>query len=279
MPNFGYHLARLKGNARRRLYRALLTRITRQRLNPPRSLPLEVFSYSGESALPEQVASIRSLLRHAGRPKRFTVVSDGSHTPESVQLLKGIDPSVTVQCSAQPPPGRWPETLRRYLATHPTGKQLALIMSLPNDTPALYLDSDVLFFAGAIDLIGRATDTNVPAYYLADCQFSGDRRLLRDPAEEHDPVNTGVLLLFQKLDWSFALDRFLELDREPQFFTNQTLTHLAMHANRARPFDPAKYVLQLDDQFIYPDQHANGSVALRHYASPVRHKFWTTLRF
>ena len=279
MLNFGYHLARLNGSARRRLYRALLPLIVRRRLNPAHSTPLDVFSYSSEAMLPEQIASIRSFLRHIGRPKSFTVVSDGSHAKCSIQLLQDVDPSVTVQLSIQPPPGQLPQKFRRYLMTHSTGKQLALMMSLPPNGPVLYVDSDVLFFDGAVDLILRAREKNLPAYYLADCQFSGDGRLLRDPAEEREPVNTGALLLFQKLDWSLGINRFLELDGEPNFFTNQTLTHLVMHANGARAFDPAKYVLRLDDQFVYADRYADAALALRHYVNPVRHKFWTSLRF
>ncbi len=279
MPNFGYHLARLKGNARRRLYRALLPMIVDRPLNPSRSIPLDVFSYSSEATLPEQIASIRSFVRHVGRPKRFTVVSDGSHAKCSIELLQKVDPSVTVQLSIAPASADWPEEFRRYLTTHATGKQLALLMSLPTNGPALYVDSDVLFFNGAVDLAVRAKSKNLSAYYLADCQFSGDARLLRDVSEQREPVNTGALLLFQKLDWSPGLDRFLELDGEPNFFTNQTLTHLVMHANRARPFDSAKYVLQLDDQFLYEDRHADAKLALRHYVNPVRHKFWTSLKF
>jgi hypothetical protein len=128
-------------------------------------------------------------------------------------------------------------------------------------------------------VIARAADRDVPAYYLLDCQFSGDPRLLRDASEQSEPVNTGVLLLFDRLDWSLSIRRFLELEGEPNFFTNQTMTHLTMHANRARCFDPAKYILQLDDQFVYADRYAGAALALRHYVNPVRHKFWTSLRF
>jgi len=277
MPNYGYHLARFKGTILRQLYRAFLPVIVRRRIHPLRSIALDVFSYSGESALPEQVASLRSFLRHIGRPKSFTIVSDGSYSDRSVRLLEQLDPSVSVQLSILPPPDQLPEEFRQYLITHPTGKQLALIMSLPANGPALYIDSDVLFFPAAADLVTRATTKNVPAYYLADCQFSGDARLLRNSNEQKDPVNTGLLLLFEKLDWSLGIDRFLKLEGKPNFFTNQTITHLTMHANGARPFDSVKYVLQLDDQFIYPDRYAGAALALRHYVNPVRHKFWTSL--
>jgi hypothetical protein len=278
MPNFGYHLARLNGRLRRRIYRARLPRIVRHPVRSTRGVMFDVFSYSGESTLPEQVASIRSFLRHVGRPKRFTVVSDGSHTDRSVRLLKEVDASVQVRLPRQAIPNAFPEKLRSYLATHPTGKQLALIMSLPEDGPCLYVDSDVLFFDNGADLIAKAADRNSPAYYLLDCQFSGDPRLLRDPTERNEPINTGVLLLFKQLDWSISIRRFLELEGEPNFFTNQTMTHLALHANGAVCFDPAKYVLQLDDQFVYADRYASASLALRHYVNPVRHKFWTSLK-
>lgn len=275
MPNFGYHFARAEGSAVRAFYRGLLNRLPA--IEPKRAFPLEVFSYSGEAALPEQVASIRSFLRHVGRPVHFTVVSDGTYSQESRRLLKRLDPSVSISDAREWIPDDLPDEIQPYLTTHPTGRQLALIMSLPKSAPALYFDSDILFFAGANDLLGYVETSGVPAFYMADCQFSGDERLLRDPAEETDPVNTGFLLLFQKLDWSASVRRFLELEGEPTFFTNQTLTHLAMHANGAAPFDPRKYVLQLDDQFIFPDRYANPAIAVRHYVNPVRHKFWTSL--
>lgn len=278
MPNFGYHLARLKGNALRWVYRAFLPLIARSGVASMRPVALDVFSYSGEAALPEQVASIRSFLQHVGRPKSFTVVSDGSHSRQGIRWLEAVDPTVTVQLSPPAPPEDLSEKFRRYLSNHPTGKQLALIMSLPANGPALYIDSDVLFFDSAFDVAERATDQGVSAYYLADCQFSGDARLLRSEQEQQEPVNTGVLFLFQQLDWSASMRRFLELESDPNFFTNQTLAHLTMHANAARALDPARYVLQLDDQFVYADRYAGATLALRHYVNPVRHKFWTSLK-
>jgi hypothetical protein len=276
IPNFGYHLARWKGDALRRSYRALLPIIVRSKLNPPRMLAFDVFAYSNEEMLPEQIASIRSFLRYVGRPKSFTVVSDGSHSDRSVRLLESVDPTVFVTKASQPPSGL-PERFQRYLVHHPTGKQLALIMSLPRDGAALYVDSDVRFFPAAAELSEQGQARDVSAYYLADCQFSGDQRLLRDATEQKEPVNTGVLFLFKKLNWSLSISRFLELEGEPSFFTNQTMAHLTMHANAALHFDPAKYVLQLDDQFVFSDRYANPSLALRHYVNPVRHKFWTSL--
>lgn len=277
-PDFSYHFARLEGKCCRQTYHALLPMIVRQPVHAPRAVPLSVFAYSNEDSLPEQVRSIRSFLRYAGRPASFTVVSDGSHSASSIRLLKRIDPIVSIRPSSDFLPSGLPEKFRHYVTSHPLGKQLGLIMSLPRNGPALYADSDVLFFPGASELMRCISTPNVSAFYLPDCQAcSADPRMFRDPQEELHPVNTGLLLFFQKLDWSLGIRRYLELKSEPTFFTNQTITHLTMHANRARPFDSREFVLQLDDQFVYPDRYASRDLTLRHYVNPVRHKFWTTL--
>ena len=275
MPNYGYHLARAKGRAVRGLYTAFLANLPP--VNPARNFPLEVFSYSGDATLPEQVASIRSFLRYVGRPVRFTVVSDGTHSEASRRTLTRIDSCVSLDDASRWIPANLPDSLRPYLTGHPTGRQLALIMSLPTDAPVLYCDSDVLFFPGAQDLHSYLDANHIPAFYQADCRFSGDERLLREPAERNNPVNTGFLLLFRKLDWALGLERLMSLPNSPNFFTNQTVTHLTMHANGAASFDAHKYVLQLDDQFVFADRYASPAIALRHYVNPVRHKFWTSL--
>jgi hypothetical protein len=275
MLNYGYHLARAQGGATRAIYRALLPSIARRRISGRVEVPLSVFSYSGESTLPEQVASIRSFLKYVGRPKKFTVVSDGTLSARGIAILKGLN--CVIANVAQWLPQDLPTKVYPYLTTHPTGKQLALVMSLPVDGPALYIDSDVLFFPGAKDLAQLVGGGVAPAFYLADCRLSADERLFRATAERARPVNTGVLVLLQKLDWSPAINRLLELQGAPDFFTNQTMTHLTMHANGALPLDSRRCVLQLDDQFVYGDRYASSDLVLRHYVNPVRHKFWTTI--
>jgi hypothetical protein len=272
MWNFGYHLARVRGGVARETYRMLLPMIVRRRIDPPKTLDIDVFSYSNDAMLPEQIASIRSFLKYGGRPNNFTIVSDGTHRPRAVSLLQQIDFCIRLAQARDFLPQ--PSSSGDYFANHPTGKQLALIMSLPHERPALYIDADVLFFPGAVALADLLRNQDAPALYLGDCQVAGDERLLRDPAETAHPVNTGVLFFFRKLDWSLAMERFQQLDGPPKFFTNQTMTHLAMHANGARALNPTKFVLQLDDQFQLADRYANNSIVLRHYVNPVRHKFW-----
>jgi hypothetical protein len=276
-PNLPYHSARLEGKVVRNFYRALLPIIVRRRLRAPRPLDVDVFAYSGESSLPEQVASIRSFLAYAGQPKQFTVLSDGSYSAKSIALLEKIDDCVRVQQIAPPLPLGLPENVTSFFKNHFTGKQLALIKSLPLNGPALYSDADVLFFPGAHELAHLSQTQSVSGFYQPDYQFSGDDRLIRDETEKKDAANMGFLLLFKKLDWTLGLERLRAFDGVPNFFTTQTVTHLCLHANGARAFDPAKVVLKLDDQTIYRDKYAKPSLIARHYVNPVRHKFWTTL--
>jgi len=207
MINFGYHLARREAAAVRRSYRALLPALPPSPVRQTAPLAFEVFAYSNQENLPEQVASIRSFLKNAGAPRRFTVVSDGSHTRASVELLERIHPAVRVCQLAEIVRPDLPRDLHPYLSGHPTGKQLALIMSLPLDGPALYVDSDVLFFRDAHCLEALAAGRETPAFFLTDCQVSGDPRLFLPGDPMAPPVNTGVLLLFQPLDWSLSIAR------------------------------------------------------------------------
>jgi hypothetical protein len=277
MLNYGYHLARAEGRAVRALYRALLPAIISRQISGVGSLQFDAFTYSGERNLPELVASIRSFLRYVGRPRRLTIVSDGTLSDRSASLLKDIDSAIAISRCSEWIPKDLPSRIYPYLTTHPTGKQLGLIMSLPVDGPAFYFDSDVLFFPGARELCELPQNKNAPARYLADCQLAADQRLFRSETEKANPVNTGVLFLFERPDWSLALRRLLDLNGLPEFFTNQTMTHLTMHANGGAPFDPVRYVLQLDDQFEYPDRYRARDLVLRHYVNPVRHKFWTAM--
>ena len=170
-----YHSARLEGKMARSLYRAALPMIVRRRVRVPRELSLDVFAYSGENTLPEQVASIRSFLAYAGRPKQFTVVSDGSYTNASIELLEKIDNCVRVQRSAPPLPPGLPEKVRSYLTNHFTGKQLALIMSLPASGPTLFPAAMAASIARALAR-ARSAVTSVKEFKIESC------RLIRDSA-------------------------------------------------------------------------------------------------
>src|SRR6266480_2660201 len=136
MWNVGYHLGRVRGGVARETYRMLLPMIVRRRIDPPQTLDLDVFAYSNEAMLPEQVASIRSFLKYGGRPNRFTIVSDGTHRPRSLSLLQQIDSCIRLAeaCVFSPRSS----FSRDSFWNPPTCKKVALIMILPLVRLALY---------------------------------------------------------------------------------------------------------------------------------------------
>jgi hypothetical protein len=241
---------------------------------PARTFPaLAVVSFSGERDVPEQVASIRSFLAHVGEPARWTVVSDGSHTPGSRVLLSGLHACVAVLALDDAVGAASDPAVARYARRHAMGKKLALELSLPVERPTLYVDADVLFFGGGRELGELVDGGDRRPRYLQDCGPYFDPRLLAR-GEARRPVNGGAFLLWRPLDWQPALARLRRLRGAAGFFTEQTLLHLAMHASGARPLDAERYVVSRRDEHSPADAFAGRHIVLRHYTTPVRHKFW-----
>ena len=154
------------------------------------------------------------------------------------------------------------------------GKKLAALLSLAIHGPTIYTDSDILFFPGATDLVDLIFSADRYSRYLPDCANKFDERVIYDESENLNPINAGFILFKDYLNWDFALERLLKLKELNNYFTEQTLVHLTLHHNHALPLDSEVYVLSVVDQFIYQDKFASGEIALRHYVSDVRYKFW-----
>jgi hypothetical protein len=101
-----------------------------------------------------------------------------------------------------------------------------------------------------------------------------DERVIYDESEKVNPVNGGFIVFKEPLDWSLALERLSKLEELNDYFTEQTLVHLTMHYNHAKPLCSKRYVLSVEDQFIYPDKYAGKEIVMRHYVNDVRHKLW-----
>jgi hypothetical protein len=240
------------------------------------SMALQAFSFSGEADLPEQVASLRSLLANAGTPEKFTVISDGTHSAASRALLGLVDPCVSVVDWHRFVDPGMPSVLWDYAGLGWRGKKLAALFSLPRAEPVLYTDSDVLFFSGAYELSNLGARHASFPLYLRDCGGRAflDRGLLRDAGELGDGVNSGFFFHPHGLDWAPALERLKRRLTRPRLFAGQTVVHLAMHRSCARAFDDSRYVVANDDRRCLDDPYVHGDTVLRHYVTPVRHKFW-----
>ncbi|QHG19329.1 hypothetical protein [Nostoc sp. ATCC 53789] len=274
MVNIGYHTAKIQGKFNRSLYKAAISQIVNIPIKQTRQVPVSIYALSCERDLPEQVASIRSFIRHVGIPETFTVVSDGSYTNSSCNLLRRIHPCVQVILLQNFLRTDLPQCVLDYAQLHPMGRKLSALMSIPVNGTTIYTDSDILFFPGGIDLIDLSKSDEKYSLYLPDCSMSLDERIIYDESEKLNPVNGGFILFRHEFDWSFAIERLANLQEIPSYFTEQTIVHLTMHHNHGKPLCSNKYVLNVEDQFIYPDKSASKNIALRHYVSDVRHKLW-----
>jgi hypothetical protein len=278
MVNVAYHTARLQGDITRSLYKAILPQIARIPIHQTQKLPVTVYALSCERDLPEQVASIRSFIRHVGVPEQFIIISDGSYTQKSCNLLCQIHPCIQVIPIDKLIRNDLPQVVYDYAAQQAMGKKLAALLSLSINGPTIYTDSDILFFPGATDLADLIFSADRSSRYLPDCTNNFDERVIHDKSENLNPINAGFILFKDSLNWDFALERLLKLKELNNYFTEQTLVHLTLHYNHALPLDSNVYVLSVVDQFIYSDKYSNKRIAMRHYVNDVRYKFWLNIK-
>jgi hypothetical protein len=274
MVNIGSHLALNQAKLIRFFYSKFLFWIVKKNLCQTKTISAKVYAFSCERDLPEQVVSIRSFIKHVGVPSQFTVISDGTYSEKSKRLLQQIDASVVVLNWRDLVSDRLPIYLDRYASIHPFGKKLSVLVNLPIDETVIYADSDILFFPSAKEIIDISQNENKNNYYLPDCESSLDDRLLKHDNERSCPINAGFIIFQKENDWKSALERLAELKGEPNFFTEQTVVHLAMHKNGAVALSQSKYVISRADTFMYKDLFAENNIAIRHYINTVRHKFW-----
>ncbi len=274
MVNIGYHAAKIQANLLRNVYKSSLSSLVSFPIKQDRQIPIKVYALSCERDLPEQVASLRSFIRHVGVPDTFTIMSDGSYTDQSIKLLRSVHPCVDVQLLTKFQRDDLPQSVHAYAAQQAMGKKLAALMSIPIDGATLYTDSDILFFEGASDLVDLANSKDTHTYYLPDCKNSLDKRLIYEDIEMQNPINAGFILFKKALDWHESVKRLSSLAEVPNYFSEQTIVNLTIKRNHGVALDREKYIMNVDDQFMYPDKFATKQIAMRHYVSDVRHKFW-----
>lgn len=273
MINLAYRAARWKGAMMRRWYRARLPQIVRSPGRWRDRVPASVYALSCSRDLPEQVASLRSLLLFVGVPDRYVIVSDGSYSPAQIDLLTAVHPCVQVIPLAEFATPTLPPQVADYAHLNPMGKKLMMILSIPIQGPTIYSDSDIFFFPGADSLRDRLASPGDHSFYLPDADPAFDRRILSG-IPEREPINGGFIVFRRVPDWGEAMARFLALDGPPNYFTEQTMMHLTLHRDEAQPLERDRYIMGREDEFHWRDRYAGDRTILRHYVTPVRHKFW-----
>jgi hypothetical protein len=256
IPNFGYHFARWEAISAQNLpYLATGNRLPKRAPIAPSPVECLLLFWGDHAArtgpvyshFPAPCGSPEELYRDHGR----LALHAEHRAPEKDR------PVVSIRPAGEHLPRDLPEKFRHYVTTYPMGKQLGLIMSLPRNGPALYVDSDVLFFPGAAKPHPGFHRKEAPAFYLPDCQdCSADSRILLGPSEALQPVNSGVLMLLRHSTGHLASVAFSSWKESRTFSpTRHCAPRYACQWRFAARRD--KVCLQLDDQFIYPDRHAS----------------------
>lgn len=259
---------------RRRCFVARIPRLAKPPMGDEREVPFHLLAFCGQRDFPEQLASWRSLRSWIGRPRRTVMVSDGSLGEREIGLLRRFEPRLEVRSLEEFGGERVSNPMRRYAESIPMGRKLWVMRSMDTLAPCLYSDSDILFFRAASEMAEPDWWEGEGPSYLQDPYPSLDLRLLRGASENSQPVNAGFLAVRGPLEWKEAMGRFEKLEGAPEYFTEQTLTHLAIRSSGGLPLDPERYVLRIEDQWWARDAFSGPKVAMRHYVSHIRYKMW-----
>ncbi|NEO82818.1 MAG: hypothetical protein F6J87_00940 [Spirulina sp. SIO3F2] len=278
MVNWGYRAARLRGKFTRWWYEQRSQSLTRRPLPSAPQLNASIYTLSCQRDFPEQVACLRSFLTFVGVPQQFVIISDGSYTLEASQQLERIHPCVQVVQLLEFANPELPPPVFDYMRSNSMGKKLLAILSIPISGTTVYTDSDIFFFPGAKALAELLQTDDGQSYYLPDNDPAFDLRIL-NPGEEAKPINGGFIVFKQQPDWQEVMNRFLALSEPPNYFTEQTMMHLTLHRLGAKPLERDRYIMGREDEFMWRDRYAETDIVLRHYVTPVRHKFWGNWRY
>ncbi len=253
--------------------RAAFPRETPSVSRAEREAPLDLASFSGSRDIREQCLSVLTFLHWVGKPRSWTIYSDGTHQPEDKELLESFGVRVA-PWNANPARNSVIETYSNHATQHAMGKRLSAYSSHPLAGPTLFLDSDVLFYGRAFELLTAAL--NEPAHwFLPDVDWGHlDTRYMAGHGRAMYQLNGGFYLLRPSFDWTRVTDALAAYSPDFQYFSDQTSYHIGLLGQGARPLDPRFFVVDASDQFSFAPAYRPAEIALRHYTGPVRHKMW-----
>lgn len=230
----------------------------------------------GKAGVPDAILSIRSFLRNAGIPEKILIISDGTLDKSDRHLFTSGLPNCEVCAIPKALSPHVPRFISNRINDHWMMAKQAVLMSLPYCRPALFADSDVVFFSGAAAIPGLIGEWGRSLAYMVDVGPYLDEHLMRPSDSLSPPLNSGFLYFGTEPDWDDAAVRFAARPTNlPLKFTDQTLSHLAFHQSSAIALDSSQFVLRDDDQFHLRDRSAStAGVVCRHYVGTVRHKMW-----
>jgi hypothetical protein len=236
----------------------------------------QLVSFSGARDFEEQLLSLLSFRRWVGTPSSWTVFSDGTHTDAMRGLLEEKFPWATLR--------RWDHSrelvrdnanfLFDYAKDHAMGKRLVAYSTCKLNAATLFLDSDVLFYAKAAELLAPAF-AGTQQWFLPDMDWGTlDTRFLSENTRDLYQSNGGFYLLKPGFSWEPVFDFLRRLENKFEYFSDQTAFHVAFKEQGVMALDPRVFVLHCDDQFALGLNEGPRQMAIRHFVAMVRHKIW-----
>lgn len=258
------------------------------KLNQKKAIAMEVASFSSCNDYPEQLLSILSFVRYVGIPVKWTIYSDGSHTPQQINqvessfnfvTIKSIDfaelSSIEDLCKEDIKP--YHKYILDYALNHAFGKRLFYYLNHPLNNPTLFIDSDILFYENAnVFEIMISEKPNMNGWFIPDAVWGClDSRYKATHSEQTYQVNAGLMFVIKKFEnYKNALDFYKVLNSKYEYFSEQTIINILLKENNFMPLTPKTFILDIDDQFDFSYLYNPKQMAVRHYTGPVRHKMW-----
>jgi hypothetical protein len=253
-----------------------------------KTIAMEVASFSSCNDFFEQLLSILSFVRHVGRPIKWTLYSDGSHTPRQIEQLENDFDFIVIKsinflellsieelCKDVIKP--YHKYLLDYANAHAFGKRLFYYLNHPINSPTLFIDSDILFYekAAVFDLLINEKP-RASGWFMPDVGWGClDSRYKALNDEQVYQINAGFMFLLEEFkNISGGLDFYKLLNNKYEYFSEQTIIHTILKDNKFMPLTPKTFILDTGDQFDFRYLKTPNEMAVRHYTSPVRHKMW-----
>ncbi len=249
-------------------------------------IQVDLVSFSSKKDFYEQVLSILSFFRYVGSPNSWIIYSDGSHTRKQINILESGFEFVKVKLWDWDNASKLPDNTKDVLLPYknilfdyakkmPLGRKLYYYLNHSVNMPTIFLDSDILFYQKS-SILKIVLDEKVDGWYMLDPSWGClDSRYKQKNSEQPYQLNGGFVIVNKELpNLIDGLEFLKSLNREYEYFTDQTIFHILSRCNDFRPLDPRIFIISTEDQFDFNYINKTDNIAVRHYTGPVRHKMW-----
>ncbi len=232
---------------------------------------LELCSFCGKKSMADQLLSISSFYSNVGKPKLWTIYSDGTLLKEDIDLLQSIH-EISVEAFILKDEDIYFE---KYVHQYPTAKKIFILKHLRLTNTVVFADSDIIFYPLFKNYLLSFKKGN---WYITD---TGNGYFDKEYVEQNpngvNPLNLGMMVLNIEPDWSIVTNYLIKKweERTMHYWSDQTACNiLAKHDANFQHLSDAVFPTGGNDAFSFKNAFDETKIAIRHFCGPVRHKMW-----